>query len=284
MQEVTRIEGKKPGPTSVIMVGNHGNETCGMVAFDKLLPDLKIYSGTVYFILGNPRATEQGVRFTEANLNRMFKPDSMLSDLEINSYEYTRAQFLKQYFDGATALLDIHSSSTMDSVPFIICEKDCNSLAWSLPAKFTVNGFAELNPGGAQYYMYSKGKVGIAIECGQHNDLNAPVVAKNAIITFLRKRGHIPMGFKFKIFGPSRCEVYKIYKSKTRCFTISKHFDDFEIVPKGMTIGIDGNESIYANERSIILFAKNSNTIGDEVFVLGRNLKTNLFRTSIKIC
>ena len=50
------IEGSNPGPTSVILAGIHGNEPCGIIAFERILPSLKINSGKVIFEIGNPLA------------------------------------------------------------------------------------------------------------------------------------------------------------------------------------------------------------------------------------
>ena len=90
MKEIIELNGIQPGPTSMILVGVHGNERCGNEAVEELLPTLSIEKGRVIIVQGNPRAIEQNVRFTEMNLNRMFKPDDQLSVEEKQSYEYSR--------------------------------------------------------------------------------------------------------------------------------------------------------------------------------------------------
>ena len=89
-EEFTQLIGEKEGPTSIILAGVHGDEKCGVEAFKKLLPNLQIEKGRVWFGYGNPRAIEENKRFTEANLNRMFKGDEELSKKDKNSYEYKK--------------------------------------------------------------------------------------------------------------------------------------------------------------------------------------------------
>ena len=110
-EEVIELVGEKRGTTSVILAGVHGDETCGLEAFKKLLPELEIEAGRVFFIYANPLAIKAGKRFIEANLNRMLKNENLITTKEKNSYEYNRAKFLKIYLNQAEALLDIHSSS-----------------------------------------------------------------------------------------------------------------------------------------------------------------------------
>src|SRR3989338_915503 len=127
-EECIQVHGKGDGPTSIILAGIHGNETCGIEAVTKILPSLEIDRGRVLIGYGNPRAIEKNVRFTEANLNRMFKDDDLFSEDDKGSYEYKRAQFLKSYLDKADALLDVHASFTPNAKPFIICETNAKGV------------------------------------------------------------------------------------------------------------------------------------------------------------
>lgn len=275
-KEIIKLIGPKPGPVSIVMAGNHGNEKCGVKAFEELIPNLQIDCGTVMFILGNVNALVVNTRFTEANLNRMFKPYEMLADAEKYSYEYFRAQYLKQYFAITSAILDIHSSSTIGSPPFVICEQNAFAIAKNLPVEAIVYGFASANPGGVYSYVNSIGGTGIAIECGQHDDPNAKNIACKAIMSFLFSRGHVEKNSFLKNESPPNFfEAYLIYKSKTDSFKKRKQFKDFEKVAKGEIVGFDGEEEIYAPENSIILFAQDGKNVGDEVFVLSKIIQNH---------
>jgi len=266
-EEIIQIIGKKEGPTSIILAGVHGNEKCGVEALRKTLSNLKIERGRVFFGYGNPRAIENNQRFTEANLNRMFKEDNLLSENDKKSYEYKRAQFLKNYLDKADALLDIHASSTPNSKPFIVCEVNAKKIVEFLPIDLVVSGFDKLESGGTDYYMNNKGKIGICLECGYKEDPQSTKVAEENIFAFLKTRGHIANNLRFK--KQSYVKMYDLYKTETNKFTIEKSFDDFEEIQKGQVIGIDGDQKIKSKKKAIILFARNREKTNEEAFLLG---------------
>ena len=70
--KVIEKEGKEPGKTITILAGIHGNETCGIKAFDEIIPNIEIKKGKVIFIYANLEAINKGKRFIEYNLNRSF--------------------------------------------------------------------------------------------------------------------------------------------------------------------------------------------------------------------
>lgn len=264
-----RLQGNEPGESSLILVGVHGDERCGVEAIQRLLPDLVIERGTVCIEYGNPRALEQSKRFTEANLNRMFKPDSQLNSQEKSSYEYQRAQYLKRLMDKAGALLDVHASFTPESRPFLICEPNGFDLAAHLPFNTVVTGFDAVEPGGTDHYMNARGKIGISVECGYLGDPRSVDVATDAIRAFLRARGHLSSGIELPLISQSRIGMYMLYLTKTDAFQLARPFADFETVSPQEVIGIDGETEIRASKESVILFARNQNEAGTEAFLLG---------------
>lgn len=269
-EEIIQLDGKNDGPTSIILAGVHGDEKCAIEALEKTLLNFSIENGRVFFGYGNPRAIEENKRFIEANLNRMFKDDKLLSVDERKSYEYKRAQFLKKYLDKSEALLDLHASHTPNSKHFIICEKNSREVVKYLPGDFIVSGFDALEPGGTDSYMNSNGKMGICMECGYIEDPESIKVAETGILAFLKARGHIANDEKVK--KHTRIHFDYLYKTKTNNFILAKSFDDFAEISKGQLIGIDGGEEIIAERDAVILFARNRNKIGDEAFLLGKKL------------
>lgn len=265
-----KIIGKRPGPKSVILGGVHGNETCGVKALEKLLPNLKIDCGEVWFGFGNPRAIEANTRFVERDLNRMFD-DNNLSLSDKDCYEYSRAQFIKQYLDHSSALLDIHASITPSSKPFSICEKNADSIVKYMPVDIIVSGFDRHEPGGTDYYMNKIGGIGVCVECGYLDDPASDRRAEEAIYAFLKARGHIPNDLASR--KQKQVEIYELYKTKTNNFKLIKPFSDFEGVEAGQVIGFDEHEPIVAPQDSVILFAKNRTSPGSEAFLLGKHNK-----------
>ena len=267
-ENIVELVGEKTGSTSIIIGGVHGNEKCGVEALNKILPTLQIESGRVIFAYGNPKAIRENVRFTEVNLNRIFRPDYELSDKEKQSYEYTRAKILKEYLDQADALLDIHASSIPDSDKFIICEKSANEVAQYLPIDTVVHGFDDFEFGSTDYYMNLNGKIGICLECGYLGDDEAVLVAIDSIFAFLNARNHISTNDQ-RARVQNKIQIFKKYFTKTNRFTLAKEFSNFEILEKDQLIGVDGEEEIRSEKKCVILFAHNGKNINDEVFLLG---------------
>lgn len=267
MDDVIIKKGKQPGGISVILAGVHGNEKCGVDAFKEILPTLEIEKGTVYFILGNPKALEGNVRFVDVNLNRIFKADSELTTEEKESYEYSRMIRLKEYLDQAGALMDIHASNVVGSPAFIIYEDQARDIADVLSIKRLVTGFDALEPGGTDGYMNSVGKKGICIECGYTQDPEISEIAKQCIFDFLAARGHVDIPAEKK--EKDSFMMTFIYHTKTNNFRLTKKFENFEEIKKEQIIGFDGDEEIKATEDGIIIFAHNRDYIGAEAFLSG---------------
>src|SRR3989339_235940 len=266
-QEIQK-KGKQKGPISIILVGVHGNEQNGVRALENILPTLQIEKGCVFFAYGNPKAIEKNKRFTEANLNRMFKSDAMLLEQEKVSDEYARAQFLKTYFHKASALLDIHASMVPNSTPFAICEANAHSVVEYLPISRVVSGFDKVEPGGTDYYMNSIGNIGLCVECGYLGNPQAIQTAEESIIAFLKARGH--MANDLRVRKQTVIRMYDLYITKTNLFTLAQPFADFEEIASGQLIGKDGQKEIRAKTNSIILFAHSRNKMNEEAFLLGQ--------------
>jgi len=267
LEKITKIIGREEGTTSIVLVGVHGDEKCGVEALENILPTLEIECGTVLFGYGNPRAIEANKRFTEVNLNRMFKNDDLLSKNDKDSYEYSRAQFLKKYLNKADALLDVHASSIPNSKTFVICEANAREIVKYFPIDLVVSGFDKVEPGGTDYYMNSIGKVGICLECGYMKDPQSVKVAEKSIFAFLKARGHMKNNLVSQ--KQSYVQMFEKYFAKTDKFTLSKPFENFEVLRENQIIGIDGQEEVKTSKRGLILFAHNGTKIGDEVFLLG---------------
>jgi len=258
------IDSQKPGPTITIMAGVHGDELCGIKAFKKIIPQIKLKKGKVYFILGNLKAIKLNKRQHQANLNRMFKDDSLIDAKTKLAYEYKRSREIMPYLDDSDALLDIHSAMNKDSIPFAICEKPFINIAKLLPVNTIASGFTVMEPGGTEGYMYQNKKIGICIECGNHISDLSDFNAIQAIYNFLNYFDMVNMPCLKKVF------VYYIYKTKTN-FKPIKYFKDFDPIKKGSLLGYDGTKKIIAKENGFILFSISRNKPDKEAFLLGKN-------------
>ncbi|MED5371008.1 MAG: succinylglutamate desuccinylase/aspartoacylase family protein [Myxococcota bacterium] len=105
-----------PGPHLTLCCLTHGDETGSLPAAIELLESLdggRPLVGSLTVILGNPRAAQAGVRFTEADLNRVFLPGP-------DSYERRRAAALMPLLAQADVVVDIHQTIGPTAHPFHI--------------------------------------------------------------------------------------------------------------------------------------------------------------------
>ena len=264
------LEGTMPGKDVVIIAGIHGNETCGMRAFDEILPTLTIDAGRVTFIFGNPRAIELGVRFVDVNLNRLFKSDELIPDAQKSSYEYARSRELMPLLAQADLVLDIHSSGTVGSTPFAICDRQRVTETRDLPFSVLSYGWDTLEPGGTDDFVTGSGGYGVCIECGFHDDAEAVERARTSIYAFLNMAGAIQsVPDSTAVTAQQEIEVLHIHK--TNCnFTPNKFFGDFEPVSSGMVLGIDGEEEVIAPFDGVVIFVRTRQSSNEEAFILGR--------------
>lgn len=275
MKEYIVIKGKHSGPTSVIMAGVHGNESCGIKAIETILPILqeKVVYGKVILLLGNPMAVLENKRLTDVNLNRMFK--NTPKENEIHAYEYHRAKFLMSVLDQADALLDLHSTRN-PSKPYAFVERINKSnelVVNNLPAEVSkiVLGINDFHPGCSDGYMYQNGKIGICVECGQHDDFIALNVAKHSIFSFLTSLGHFKGLQREKKHSKEFFSISEIYITKTN-FNPKTIFSDFTYVKKGQIIGFDGEEKVKAKKNGYVLFVVAHKEPNKEAFVLAEKV------------
>lgn len=170
------------GPKIVVIGGLHGNEPVGVEAIIQFQNKAKnLRKGEITFILGNPQAYLQNVRFINSNLNRSFIPDFT------DDYEGSRAKeitdFLKKY--KPDYLLDLHSVSVGDLKMEV--HRNIKSIKEGI-----------INPDYLQIILTQKASTGSAIhlkfidktlclECGNHTSktgLNAAISKIKEILNF----------------------------------------------------------------------------------------------------
>ena len=271
---IITIDSNKPGKILTIMGGVHGNEICGPDALRKLIAmfarkELHLISGKLQLIFGNLAAMATGERKTQMDLNRAFRPESSLTLDETFTYERQRALQLMPYLEKSDVLLDIHSSMTNKSTPFIICEKQSFAVAERLPFPIRSYGWDKIQPGGTDYFVNKSGGMGICIECGYHLDESAPKRAFESALMFLKFFGAIK-GEAPPIYSGQRIiHAYDIYFSQVD-FRKAKVFSDFEPLKAGDLIGTDGGQEVRVTCDSLVIFPSDCMGPQEEAFVLGR--------------
>ena len=138
---------KTPGPKVAIVCGAHGNETNGVLAAERVFSALaqKEYLGSICILKENLSALEQGVRYVDRDINRLWSDERIAAiDLLENSSLveerelYHSYKSLRKFFDGLHVpafMFDLHGTSSVSS-PFSISFD--SSLSLELTSKLCV--------------------------------------------------------------------------------------------------------------------------------------------------
>jgi len=266
--KVFEKRGKNPGMNVVIMAGVHGNEICGINAFNELIPKINIENGKVTFIYADLEAARQNKRFVEYDLNRCFF-DEQPKNI-VNTLEGRTAREIISYLMSADAMLDLHSSSSSDDLRYIVCEKDCLDIISSFEPENVLLGTDPVCPGGSDGYMHNLGKPGICMECGPHKSKKSLRVAKESILNFLTKTGNISANGESINVSKKIFRADYLYRNKKGPFRLAKEFKDFDKFSERTLIGFDGDEKIYAEKGDVIMFHEELQDIGGECFLIFR--------------
>jgi predicted deacylase len=211
------------GPRLIVLGGVHGDETCGTQGILRTIEMLE--AGALVLLRGqlslvpvaNPLARQRHQRDGERNLNRSFHPSAAPSD-----YEARITNLLCPMLDAHDVLLDLHSFQSVGDAFAMIGPRDNDDtlepfqraheegwLALHLGTSRIVEGWldvyaagiaqrglpvsdAALSYGcGTNEYMRSRGGYAVTLECGQHQDPQAPIVAERAICAALRALGMV---------------------------------------------------------------------------------------------
>ncbi len=221
--------GLDDGPRLIVLGAVHGNETCGTTAVLRLAQELdaqqhELRCGTLTLVpVTNPLAFQREQRMGDRNLNRNLRVTP-----EPQDFEDRLANRLCPLLGAHDVLLDLHSFHTPGE-PFVMLGPQNNqghleafgqaaaeeALVRCLGPRRVVEGWLDTyargvarrlknpnadlraqmlstDPGygiGTTEYIRSQGGYGVTLECGQHQDPQAPEVAYQAILNALAHLG-----------------------------------------------------------------------------------------------
>ncbi len=216
-REIGRLLSETAGPTLIAVGGIHGNERAGIHAVRRILDRLTrgdvAVTGEVLALAGNVGALEQGRRFVNHDLNRVWSDAQVAAldalnahhehDVEISEHHEQR-DLLAAIRDaiararGPVFLVDLHSTSAA-GVPFVACGTSNAQRAFIARAELplpSIIGLEDKVDGALSAYWNKHGCTAITVEGGQHEDPatidnleavlllvleGAGLVAKNAI-------------------------------------------------------------------------------------------------------
>lgn len=303
----TTFHGLKPGPRLLVLGAVHGNEVCGALAIEGILNELEkgslaIECGTVTFLpITNPLAYQLHQRTGERNLNRNMAPNANPHD-----FEDRIANVLCPLLDAHDALLDLHSFHT-GGAPFVMIGPQNNhgklepfeqafeemQLALHTGAPRIVEGWLdtyalgvqrriassitnphsqnrETSPNygvGTTEYMRSRGGYGVTLECGQHDDPQAVVVARHAIVQTLALLGLTTSALKPVANTPEILRLIDVTDRNHAADQFTKEWRSFDAVKAGDVIGTrQTGEMVKAKADGFVVFPNPRGEVGQEWF------------------
>lgn len=296
------------GPGLIITGAIHGNETCGTQAITRVMAELdagklSIRSGLVTFVpVANPLAYSKGERNGDRNLNRKLFPTDQPQDFEDHV-----ANWLCPLLARHDVLLDLHSFAAVGE-PFVMVgprnnqgslepfqhEEQERALARRLGVRRFVDGWLRTYAEGVQRrlredndldsmlrygvgtteYMRSTGGYALTLECGQHDDPQAPEVAYRAILNTLAFLGMIDAPAPPAIAAPQMeaLSMVAVYDKVWAHDAFIRPWTSFDAVSKGEKIGTraDGTP-VLAEFDGRILFPDSGAEANGEWYYLARD-------------
>ncbi len=246
--------------SKILIVGStHGHERIGLKVIDELRK-LNIDKNLLDFEVGNPRASQQNIAFTESDLNRSFpgKKDG--------TYEECRAFELSPKIKQAELVIDIHSTNTTD-----LSEK--SMLIVTSYNDDTKKIIDIINPPKVLYMKYkggnaliSQAKIGMAFEYGRDDSdrvLNAMLYdIAEVLIHYKILKTNPYLTSKIKI-ETETFEVYDVFKKEfTLPHKLSLGLENFKLLKSGEVVCVlENGEKIVTTEDFVpILFGENRYT------------------------
>ena len=303
----TTFHGLGFGPRLLVLGTVHGNEVCGTRAIEQILQELEkgslaIEHGTVTFLpIANPLAYQLQQRTGERNLNRNMAPNANPQD-----FEDRVANVLCPLMAAHDVLLDLHSFHT-GGAPFVMIGPPNNQeklepfeqaleemqLALHTGAPRILEGWLdtyalgvqrrvassivgeqsqtrETSPSygvGTTEYMRSCGGYGVTLECGQHDDPQAVVVARHAIIQTLALLGMTSSMLEPLVNAPEILRLVDVTDRLHAGDQFARQWRSFDAVNEGDVIGTRyGGQEVTAKAGGFIVFPNPHGTVGQEWF------------------
>jgi predicted deacylase len=300
----------RPGTRLVVLGAVHGNETCGTRAIERVIGEIdagtiRLVAGRLTLVpVTNPLAYAEHRRAGDRNLNRKLAPSTAPRE-----YEDHVANWLCPLLAEHEVLLDLHSFLSPGE-PFVFLGPPDNAgplepfahaareeaLALRLGVGRAVDGWLDtyaigvarrhelaaqlpeaaldLDPRygiGTTEYMRSVGGSALTLECGQHEDAEAPGVAYRAILNTLAHLGLTDAPDPAPTPGVESLRLCEVVDRLHAGDTFAKAWKSFDPVAAGERIGArhDGT-AVVAPFAGYVVFPNAKGEPGKEWFYLAR--------------
>lgn len=306
-----RYAGASAGPRLVVLGAVHGNEVCGTRAIERVCAELdagalRLRAGSVTFVpIANPLAYARRRRAGDRNLNRALQPTDSPREFEDHV-----ANWLCPLLAAHDTLLDLHSFQS-PGVPFVMVGPLDNAgtlepfahaaqeqaLARRIGVTRAVDGWLDtyakgvarrleaarregragtidLHPRygvGTTEYMRSLGGWALTLECGQHDDPDAPAVAYRAIRATLAQLGLVAEPAPEPAAAIEALSLVDVIDKVDAADAFTREWRSFDRLHAGETIGrrADG-EVVRAPFEGWIVFPNAKADARQEWFYLAR--------------
>ena len=195
---VSTFASGQPGPHVLLQALTHGNEVCGAIALDRLLrAGAQPTRGTLSVVFANVAAYQRfdpgepfASRSVDEDFNRLWTRDVL--DGPRDSTELRRARELRPLYDRVDILLDLHSMSE-PCPPLSMAGSRAKGVALAraleIPEHIVVDAGHAAGRRLRDYNGFDDpddARNAVLIECGQHWERGAPVVAWQAVLRALK--------------------------------------------------------------------------------------------------
>ncbi len=304
-----QYSGMQAGPRLIVTGAVHGNETCGTKAILRVVDEIErgelaIVAGSLTLVpVANPLAYARGTRAGERNLNRKLFPTAEPQDFEDHV-----ANWLCPLLARHDVLLDLHSFSATGEAfvmvgprnnsgavePFTHAARE-RAMALRLGVRRFVDGWLSTYASGVQQrvadsaqhaaqiaygvgtteYMRRQGGYALTLECGQHDDPQAPQVGYRAIVNTLAHLGLIaapaPAPAPKQQQERDALSMVSVFDRVDANDAFSADWSSFDRLHKGQQIGVYADGSVAsAPFDCVILFPDAQALAGNEWYYLAR--------------
>jgi len=270
--------GDKDGPAVVLFVGMHGNETAGVNAIlniiNKYLENGKKLEGSLYAIKGNLEALNQGVRYIDTDLNRLWEmfgtnldysradgpggvPAEYQESLQVKS---AIEEILEKHKERKNEIIfaDLHTTSA-ESCAFILLNDTLanRKIARKFPVP-QILGIEENIHGTLLSYINNLGYRAIGFEAGAHTAKESVKRSEAFIYLLLHHTGLITLDERnlidyekeLKAYAAVPDTYYEIkyhhYLDDPANFNMFPGFHNFDEVEKNTPLAYENGELIKA--------------------------------------
>ncbi len=293
----------RPGPLFLFTGGLHGNEPGGVLALRDLLEELRLaaprFRGRLVCLAGNLEALRAGVRYLDADLNRLWGREERGYAPEPPPRELATRDRLGEELEaelrdarGPVVFLDLHSTSG-GGAPFSIIGDTLQNrrIALAMPVP-VILGLEENVEGALLGEFGERGHVAVGFEGGQHaapgtrgNLLAAAWIALDAGGAFGEEapaaveRARARLAAAARGLPPVVETRHRHHVEVREAFTMRPGFENFTPVARGELLAHEAGREVRAAERGRVLLPLYQGQ-GQDGFFLARDVRPVWLRVS----